>query len=56
MGRDPKKNLTKLLKAMEEVRAITEWVSSHVTINLSGIEKVAESMKNSIPKVEWDYK
>ena len=21
----------------------------------AGIEKVAESMKNSIPKVEWDY-
>lgn len=43
---------------MEEVRASSEWVSSHashVTVNLSGIEKVAESMKNSIPKVEWDY-
>ncbi|KAK1359924.1 Queuosine salvage protein [Heracleum sosnowskyi] len=43
---------------MEEVRASSEWVSSHashVTVNLPGIEKVAESMKNSIPKVEWDY-
>ncbi|KAL8099265.1 uncharacterized protein LOC141685505 [Apium graveolens] len=43
---------------MEEVRASSEWVSchaSHVTVNLAGIEKVAESMKNSIPKVEWDY-
>ncbi|KAK4367824.1 hypothetical protein RND71_011616 [Anisodus tanguticus] len=43
---------------MEEVRSTTAWVathSSHVTVDFSGIEKVAETMKNSIPKVEWDF-
>ncbi|KAM7520407.1 hypothetical protein LguiB_019369 [Lonicera macranthoides] len=43
---------------MEEVRATSAWVAahaSHVTVDYSGIEKVAESMKDSIPKVEWDY-
>ncbi|CAK9144041.1 unnamed protein product [Ilex paraguariensis] len=43
---------------MEEVRATTAWVaahSSHVTVDSSGIEKVAETMKDSIPKVEWDF-
>ncbi|KAK3020805.1 hypothetical protein RJ639_047677 [Escallonia herrerae] len=43
---------------MEGVRASSAWVaghSSHVTVDSSGIEKVAESIKDSIPKVEWDY-
>ncbi|KAK6125246.1 hypothetical protein DH2020_040990 [Rehmannia glutinosa] len=43
---------------MEEVRATSAWVashSSHVTVDSSGIEKVAERMKDSIPKVEWDF-
>ncbi|KAM3286121.1 hypothetical protein CQW23_05250 [Capsicum baccatum] len=43
---------------MEQVRSTTAWVatqSSHVTVDFSGIEKVAETMKNSIPKVEWDF-
>ncbi|GFP90271.1 upf0553 protein [Phtheirospermum japonicum] len=43
---------------MEEVRATSAWVashSSHVTVDSSGIEKVAEKMKDSIPKVEWDF-
>ncbi|XVF15442.1 hypothetical protein REPUB_Repub09cG0153700 [Reevesia pubescens] len=43
---------------MEEVRQSSAWVarnSSHVTIDSSGIEKVVEKMKESIPKVEWDY-
>ncbi|KAL6573023.1 hypothetical protein OROHE_002499 [Orobanche hederae] len=43
---------------MEEVRATSSWVashSSHVFVDSSGIEKVAERMKDSIPKVEWDF-
>ncbi|KAL3833263.1 hypothetical protein ACJIZ3_007999 [Penstemon smallii] len=43
---------------MEKVRATSAWVashSSHVTLDSSGIEKVAEKMKDSIPKVEWDF-
>ncbi|XP_073125822.1 uncharacterized protein [Henckelia pumila] len=43
---------------MDEVRATSAWVasqSSHVTIDPAGIEKVAETMKDSIPKVEWDF-
>ncbi|GLT46790.1 hypothetical protein SLA2020_205200 [Shorea laevis] len=43
---------------MDEVRASSAWVarhSSHVTVDTSGIEKVVENIKESIPKVEWDY-
>ncbi|EPS61718.1 hypothetical protein M569_13076 [Genlisea aurea] len=43
---------------MEEVRASCAWVSScasNVTLDYSGIEKAAQLMKNSIPKVEWDF-
>ncbi|XP_074270454.1 uncharacterized protein LOC141594181 [Silene latifolia] len=43
---------------MEEVRASAAWVasqSSHVIVNQSGIEKVVEDIKDSIPKVEWDF-
>ncbi|XP_075514859.1 uncharacterized protein LOC142549672 [Primulina tabacum] len=43
---------------MDEVRATSAWVasqSSHVTIDPAGIEKVAETVKDSIPKVEWDF-
>ncbi|XP_022739755.1 queuosine salvage protein-like isoform X2 [Durio zibethinus] len=43
---------------MEEVRESAAWValnSSHVTIDSSGIEKVVEKIKGSIPKVEWNY-
>ncbi|KAK9285492.1 hypothetical protein L1049_024686 [Liquidambar formosana] len=43
---------------MEEVRATSAWVasrSSHVLVVSSGIEKVVESIKDSIPKVEWDF-
>ncbi|KAL0332327.1 UNVERIFIED_CONTAM: Queuosine salvage protein [Sesamum calycinum] len=43
---------------MEAVRATSAWVashSSHVTVDSSGVEKVAERMKDSIPKVEWDF-
>ncbi|CAI9111292.1 OLC1v1011480C1 [Oldenlandia corymbosa var. corymbosa] len=43
---------------MEDVRASCAWVaanSSHVTVDYSGIEKVTEAMKDSIPKVEWDF-
>ncbi|KVH92446.1 Protein of unknown function DUF2419 [Cynara cardunculus var. scolymus] len=43
---------------MEEVRASSAWVashSSHVTVDSEGIEKVVESVENSIPKVEWNY-
>lgn len=43
---------------MDEVRATSAWVaarSSHVTIDESGIEKVVETIKTSIPKVEWDF-
>lgn len=43
---------------MEEVRTSCAWVashSSHVTVDSSGIEKVVDNIKDSIPKVEWDY-
>ncbi|PIN08112.1 Cobyrinic acid a,c-diamide synthase [Handroanthus impetiginosus] len=43
---------------MEEVRATSAWVashSSHVIVDSSGVEEVAERMKDSIPKVEWDF-
>ncbi|KAL3525610.1 hypothetical protein ACH5RR_013982 [Cinchona calisaya] len=43
---------------MEEVRSSSAWVanhSSHVTVDCSGIEEVAEAIKDSIPKVEWDF-
>ncbi|XP_052195996.1 uncharacterized protein LOC127803638 [Diospyros lotus] len=43
---------------MDEVRASSAWVathSSHVTVDFSGIEKVVESIKDSIPKIEWDF-
>ncbi|XP_073293854.1 uncharacterized protein [Primulina huaijiensis] len=43
---------------MDGVRATSAWVcsqSSHVTIDPAGIEKVAETIKDSIPKVEWDF-
>ncbi|GFY93739.1 hypothetical protein Acr_09g0001850 [Actinidia rufa] len=43
---------------MDAVRASSAWVasrSSHVTLVDSGIEKVVESIQNSIPKVEWDF-
>ncbi|CAA0841042.1 Unknown protein [Striga hermonthica] len=43
---------------MEEVRSTSAWVashSSHVLIDSSGIEKFAEEMKDSIPKVEWNF-
>ncbi|XP_027075212.1 uncharacterized protein [Coffea arabica] len=43
---------------MDEVRASSAWVanhSSHVTVDFSGIERVAEAVKDSIPKVEWDF-
>ncbi|KAL0343508.1 UNVERIFIED_CONTAM: Queuosine salvage protein [Sesamum angustifolium] len=43
---------------MEAVRATSAWVashSSHVTVDSSGVETVAERMKDSIPKVEWDF-
>lgn len=43
---------------MEEVRVSSAWVadhSSHVSVDYSGIEKLAEQIKDSIPKVEWDY-
>ncbi|KAG8384288.1 hypothetical protein BUALT_Bualt04G0102800 [Buddleja alternifolia] len=43
---------------MEEVRVTSAWVashSSHVSVDSSGIEKVAERMTDSIPKVEWDF-
>uniref|UniRef100_A0A5B6YX01 Queuosine 5'-phosphate N-glycosylase/hydrolase n=1 Tax=Davidia involucrata TaxID=16924 RepID=A0A5B6YX01_DAVIN len=43
---------------MEEVRASSAWVasrSSHVTVDTSGIEKVVETIKDSIPKIEWDF-
>ncbi|KAG9158802.1 hypothetical protein Leryth_013693, partial [Lithospermum erythrorhizon] len=39
-------------------RSTSAWVASnasHVTIDYSGIENVAEKMKDSIPKVEWDF-
>lgn len=43
---------------MEEVRATSAWVasrSSHVVVDSAGIDKVAETIKDSIPKVEWDF-
>lgn len=43
---------------MEDVRASSAWVathSHHVTVDSLGIQKVAESIKDSIPKVEWDF-
>ncbi|XP_059623999.1 uncharacterized protein LOC132266983 [Cornus florida] len=43
---------------MEEVRASSAWVASrsaHVFVDSSGIEKVVETIKDSIPKVEWDF-
>ncbi|KAL2531792.1 Queuosine salvage protein [Abeliophyllum distichum] len=43
---------------MEEVRSTSAWVASHashVIVDSSGIEKVAGSMKDAIPKVEWDF-
>ncbi|KAJ0097011.1 hypothetical protein Patl1_28544 [Pistacia atlantica] len=43
---------------MEEVRSSSAWVathSSHVVVDSTGIEKVVENIKDSIPKVEWDY-
>lgn len=43
---------------MDEVRESSAWVaqhSSHVTVDSAGIEKVVENLKESIPKVEWNY-
>lgn len=43
---------------MDDVRETSAWVathSSHVLVDSSGIEKVVENIKGSIPKVEWDY-
>ncbi|CAM8989392.1 unnamed protein product [Rhodiola kirilowii] len=43
---------------MDEVRASAAWVanhSSHVVVDSSGIEKVVQEIKDSIPKVEWDF-
>lgn len=43
---------------MEEIRATAAWVASHsyhVSVDSAGIEKVVESIKGSIPKVEWDF-
>uniref|UniRef100_A0A7N0T5M1 Queuosine 5'-phosphate N-glycosylase/hydrolase n=1 Tax=Kalanchoe fedtschenkoi TaxID=63787 RepID=A0A7N0T5M1_KALFE len=43
---------------MDEVRSSAAWVasrSSHVFIDSSGIEKVVEDTKDSIPKVEWNF-
>ncbi|KAF8404902.1 hypothetical protein HHK36_009797 [Tetracentron sinense] len=43
---------------MEEVRASSAWVasrSSHVVVDSSGIEKVVETIRGSIPKIEWDF-
>ncbi|KAM0970868.1 hypothetical protein ACFX13_019151 [Malus domestica] len=42
---------------MDDVRASSAWVashSSHVLVDSSGIEKVAETI-DTIPKVEWDF-
>ncbi|XP_022751217.1 queuosine salvage protein-like isoform X4 [Durio zibethinus] len=53
-----KKTVSANAAAMEEVRQSSAWVarnSSHVTVDSSGIEKVVEKIKESIPKVEWDY-
>ncbi|XP_047311506.1 queuosine salvage protein-like [Impatiens glandulifera] len=43
---------------MEEVRETAAWVashSSHVTVDSSGIDEVVRNIKDSIPKVEWNY-
>ncbi|THG18106.1 hypothetical protein TEA_024571 [Camellia sinensis var. sinensis] len=43
---------------MDEVRATTAWVasrSSHVSVDSSGIERVVDTIKDSIPKVDWDF-
>lgn len=43
---------------MDDVRETSAWVathSSHVLVDSSGIEKVVENIKGSIPRVEWDY-
>ncbi|XP_044469955.1 queuosine salvage protein-like [Mangifera indica] len=43
---------------MEEVRSSSAWVaahSSHVMVDSLGIEKLVESIKDTVPKVEWDY-
>lgn len=43
---------------MEEVRTTSAWVasrSSHVTLDSSGIENLAERIKDSVPKVEWNF-
>ncbi|XP_047959288.1 queuosine salvage protein-like [Salvia hispanica] len=43
---------------MEAVKATAAWVasrSSHVTLDSSGIENFAERIKDSIPKVEWNF-
>ncbi|XP_051140951.1 uncharacterized protein LOC127258222 [Andrographis paniculata] len=43
---------------MEEVRATCAWVaarSRHVAVDSSGVEAVADKMKDSIPKVEWNF-
>ncbi|KAK9949103.1 hypothetical protein M0R45_004645 [Rubus argutus] len=42
---------------MDEVRVTSAWVashSSHVVVDSSGIEKVAETI-DAIPKVNWDF-
>ncbi|XP_068344097.1 uncharacterized protein [Pyrus communis] len=42
---------------MDDVRSSSAWVashSSHVVVDSSGIEKVAETI-DTIPKVEWDF-
>ncbi|CAL2267521.1 unnamed protein product [Prunus armeniaca] len=42
---------------MDDVRASSAWVashSSHVVVDSSGIEKVAETI-DTIPKVNWDF-
>ncbi|KAK3416532.1 hypothetical protein EUGRSUZ_H02297 [Eucalyptus grandis] len=43
---------------MEEVRATAAWVASrasHVVVDSAGIEKVVDTIGDSIPKVEWDF-
>lgn len=53
-----KKSVVCLVAVMEDVRASAAWVashSSHVFVDCLGIEKVVESIKESIPKVEWDF-
>lgn len=44
---------------MEEVKASAAWVashSSHVFVDSSGLEKVVEKIKDTIPKIKWDFK